>query len=57
MDRRALFFVGAALLGFALLPLGLDKYRHVTEVTGGAYLVFAVLSFLDARGRSRSRRR
>ena len=57
MDRRALFFVGAALLCFALIPLGLDKYRHVTEVTGGAYLVFAVLSFLDARGRRRTRRR
>ena len=39
MDRRALFFVGAALLCFALIPLGLDKYRHVTELTGGAYLV------------------
>ena len=57
MDRRALFFVGAALLCFALIPVGLDKYRHVTELVGVVYLVYAALSFLDARSRARTRRR
>ena len=53
MDRRALFFIGAALLCFALIPIGVEKYVHVAEITGVAYLVLAVLSLLDARSHGR----
>jgi len=57
MDRRAVFFFGAALACFALIPVGLEKYQHVAEIVGVVYLVYALLSFLDARSRSRSRKR
>jgi hypothetical protein len=57
MDRRALFFLGAGLACFALIPIGLEKYQHVAELVGVVYVVYAVLSLLDARSRSGSRRR
>lgn len=53
MDRRAVFFVVAALICVALIPLGADKYRRVAEIVAAAYLVLAALSFLDARSRGR----
>lgn len=53
MDRRAGFFVAAALLSFALVPVGLEEHRRVAVVVGVVYLVLAVLSALDARGRRR----
>jgi hypothetical protein len=56
MDRRALFFLAAGFLCFAIAPIGHADYGHVAVIVGCAYVVFAVLSFLDARGRSRRRR-
>jgi hypothetical protein len=57
MDRRALFFLGAALACFLIAPVGLAEYRDTAVVVGCAYVVFAALSFLDARSRSRIRNR
>jgi UDP-N-acetylmuramyl pentapeptide phosphotransferase/UDP-N-acetylglucosamine-1-phosphate transferase len=57
MDRRALFFLGAALVCFALAPIGLAEYQHVAVIVGCVYVLYAVLSFLDARTRIRRRRR
>ena len=55
MDRRAAFFLVAALLCFALVPVGLEEHRTVAVVVGSVYLLLAVLSMLDARGRRRRR--
>jgi cadmium resistance protein CadD (predicted permease) len=57
MDRRALFFLGAALVSFALVPVGLEKYRHVAVFVGCVYIVLGLLSLLDSRGRSGRRGR
>ena len=54
-DRRALFFVIAAVLCLALVPVAEPNLRWVPEVTAGAYVVLALLSFLDAVSRRRSR--
>ena len=53
MDRRALFFAGAALVCFALAPIGLPEHQHIAIIVGCVYLVLALLSFLDARSRAR----
>ena len=55
MDRRGLFFLGAALLCFALVPVGLDEHRKIAVLVGCVYIVLAALSMLDARGRRRRR--
>lgn len=52
-DRRALFFVAAAVLCFALVPIADEKYRPISIGTGVVYLVFALLSLLDAISRGR----
>jgi hypothetical protein len=57
MDRRALFFVGAAIVSFLMVPVGVDSFRDVGLWTGIVYLVLAVLSFLDRWSRSRISRR
>jgi hypothetical protein len=57
MDRRALFFLIAALISLSLAPIGLEKYRYVAIVVACVYFVLAVLSTLDSRGRRRSRGR
>ena len=54
MDRRAVFFVFAAAVCAALIPLipvekGKPDITWVGWVTSGAFLVLAVLSFLDHR--------
>ena len=53
MDRRTRFFVLAALICFAVMPVGLEEYREIAAGVGVVYLVLAVLSFLDDRGRAR----
>jgi heme A synthase len=57
VDRRAVFFLGAALVCFALAPIGLQEHRHIAVVVGVVYLVLALLSLLDSRSRSSSTRR
>jgi uncharacterized membrane protein len=52
-DRRALFFVVAGLICFALAPLCDAAYRWVAVVTGVVYMVLALLSALDHRSKQR----
>jgi hypothetical protein len=53
MDRRAAFFVGAALVCFLLVPVADAGHRWVAGGTGGVYVVLAVLSALDHWSRGR----
>jgi hypothetical protein len=55
MDRRALFFAGAALVCFALVPLADAGHRWVAVATGAVYVVMAVLSALDHWSRRNGR--
>ena len=50
-DRRALFFLVAALVSLALVPASDDELRWVPEVVAVAYGVLVVLALLDTRGR------
>jgi hypothetical protein len=52
-----MFFFGAALVCFALAPIGLEEHRHLAVIVGAVYVVLALLSLLDARSRSSSTRR
>jgi hypothetical protein len=51
MDRRARFFLLAALLCVVLVPLADDQFRTLTLGVAVTYLLLALASFLDARGR------
>jgi hypothetical protein len=53
-DRRALFFVLAAIVCMLLVPLAESEHRWVAEVTAVTYLVLAAASALDAWSRHRS---
>jgi hypothetical protein len=57
MDRRAIFFVGAALASFLMIPVGLENFQYVAVLTGIVYLVLAALSFLDRWSRGRAPKR
>ena len=52
MDRRALFFLGAATLCFVLVPLADSSHRVVAIAVGLVYIVLAGLSALDHISRS-----
>jgi hypothetical protein len=49
MDRRALFFLVAALFCGLLAPLTDPPLRWVPGVLCGTYVVLAFASYLDAR--------
>jgi hypothetical protein len=49
MDRRALFFLGAALTCGLIVPLTDAPLRWVPEVLAVTYVVLAFASYLDAR--------
>lgn len=53
MDRRAVFFVGAAIVCAALAPATERDIRWIPLAMTAAYLVFAALSFLDFWSRRR----
>jgi hypothetical protein len=53
IDRRSLFFIGAALVCVALTPLSEPDLRWVPIAVCITYLLLAVLSFLDWRSRPR----
>jgi hypothetical protein len=55
MDRRALFFAGAALVCFVLVPVADAGHRWVAGVTGAVYVLLAVLSALDHHSRGNGR--
>ena len=50
-DRRAMFFLLAALVCLLLLPLADDDFRWVTLGVSFTYMVLALASYLDFRGR------
>jgi hypothetical protein len=52
MDRRATFFLGAAIVCFLLVPLS-DGYGWVALTVGVVYVVLALGSWLDARSHRR----
>ena len=51
MDRRALFFIGAAVVCLVLTPITPASLRYVGIWIAITYAVLAVLSFLDDRAR------
>lgn len=53
IDRRSLFFIGAALVCVALVPLSEPDLRWVPIAVSVTYVMLAVLSFLDWRSRAR----
>lgn len=58
MDRRAVFFLLAALVSALLIPLVPDDTAHpaveaVGPILAVAYLVLALLSYLDHTSRRR----
>jgi hypothetical protein len=57
MDRRAVFFFVAAVACFAMVPVGLEKYREIAAATGIVYVVLGILSSLDKWSRSRTTKR
>jgi hypothetical protein len=52
MDRRAIFFLGAAIIGFLLVPVS-DGYAWVSFVVAVVYVLLALGSWLDARSHRR----
>jgi hypothetical protein len=57
MDRRAAFFIGAALLSALLIPVTEQAQRWVPVMLVIVYTVLAVASWADKRTRNRGRRR
>jgi hypothetical protein len=53
-DRRAAFFLIAALLCLALTPIAEDKYVWVCVTLTVVYVLLAIASYLDARTRART---
>ena len=51
MDRRALFFISAAVACALLVPITPPSLRYVGFWLCGAYVMLAFLSFLDNRSR------
>lgn len=51
MDRRALFFLVAAVACFLLVPVGEPRFRGVAVLVGCVYGVLSMLAALDRRGR------
>ena len=57
MDRRALFFLGSALVCLVLAPITPADLRWFALVLAGVYFVLAAGSALDNRSRKRRPRR
>jgi hypothetical protein len=51
MDRRAIFFAGAALLCAVLIPVTPEEFHYVPVWLIALLVVLAVVSFLDDRSR------
>jgi hypothetical protein len=56
MDRRALFFLGSAVVCLVLAPITPSDLRWFPLVLAGVYLVLAIASALDNWSRSRQGR-
>ena len=55
MDRRAVFFAGAALVCALLIPVTESDYRWVPVALTVVYLLLALGSWADRRSRGPSR--
>ena len=55
MDRRAIFFLGAAFVCAILIPVTEQEQRWVPAGLAILYLVLAVASWADKRTRTRGR--
>ena len=55
VDKRAMFFLAAAGLCLVILPVTPSAYRTVGIVLMITYLVLALASWLDYRGRASGR--
>jgi len=53
MDRRAIFFLGAAVLAAALIPATDEELRWVPIWVAGIYVALAAASWLDWRSNHR----
>ena len=53
MDRRAGFFLIAAVACFVLTPVADPGHRMIAVITGVVYVVLALLSALDRASRNR----
>ena len=51
MDRRALFFLGAAVSCIVLVPITPSNLRYVGVALCLVYVLLAAVSFLDDRSR------
>ncbi len=51
MDRRALFFAGAALACVLLVPVAGEEFRGLTIGVAVTYVLLAVASALDHRSK------
>jgi hypothetical protein len=49
MDRRAIFFLGAATMSGALIPETEAALRNVPEILSLVYVLLAAASYLDWR--------
>ena len=56
MDRRITFFLVAAVVCLALIPLAPGEFNVVCEVTAGAYVLLALATALDQWSRRRDLR-
>ena len=54
MDRRAIFFAGAAATAAALIPVMTESLRYVPTIVAVTYVVLALASYLDWRTHNRS---
>jgi hypothetical protein len=57
MDRRAGFFLIAAVMCFVLTPVADTPHRPIAIITGSVYVVLAALSALDRASRNAMERR
>ena len=53
MGRRLGFFLIGAAVCLALVPAALPEHRYVAMTASGTYFLLAVLSALEAAGRTR----
>jgi len=53
MDRRALFFIGAAIVAALLVPVTEEEHRFVPIALSIVYVLLAVGSWADHRSKSR----
>ena len=53
MDRRALFFIGAAAVCALLIPVTEGEHRWVPIALAVIYVLLALASYFDARSKRR----